>query len=252
MAALSDTHKAQVQRFLSFLKGKRERLLSDRDSEKQDFMSDRLPSNDAIFNKPDVEDLMDTYHAQMIGCIREALEEFINLSAVYVSQVFMSAEQCALTLNAGDVFAIENQNTVAEISALVATGAAPQPALQRPSLSSALPTLAPAAANDPVLVQKIQDLEQENVQLQHRLQMFEGQINDMLTERQVLHQQLAQVGQVMAQPEPFSSNSTQFKELKAIVNKKTHEIKLLRDVLRSNGLPLPGTGGGIELAPEDD
>lgn len=253
MAALSEAHKAQVQRFLAYFKGKRERLLADRDSEKMDFMNDRLPSNDAIFNKSDVEDLMDTYHAQIVGCIREALEEFINLSAVYVSQVFASAEQSSLVLNAGDVYSIESTNTAAEINSMLAIGAAPMgsmPAL-RASLSRDLPTLAPAAASDPVLVQKIQVMEQENLEMQQRIQMMEAQTTELLQERSMLHQQLTiQAGQ--PPPEPFSTNSTQFKELKAILNKKTAEIQQLRDVLRSNGLPLPATAGGIELAPEDD
>lgn len=252
MAELNDAHKAQVQRFLAFFKGKRDRLLVDRESEKDDFKNDRLPSDDAVFNKTDVEDLLDTYHAQIVGGIREALEEFINVSAVYVSQVFLAAEQSSLIINAGDVSSIENQNTVADITSMVTTGKAPKPAVKR-NVSSVLQKMfqkAPkpavkAAANDPVLVQKIQELEQENVQLHERLQLLEAQ-------RAVLSDQLATAGSPVAAPERFNSNSTQLKELEAILNKKTSEIELLRDVLTTNGISLPGTSGFLDLATEED
>merc|ERR1719245_2357961 len=112
----------------------------------------------------DVKDLVEAYHAQVIGGMREALEEFINHSAVYILQVFLQAEQSGLTLDAADVSTIEEQNNVDQIAALAAKGAAPPPAAKRQF--NQLPTLgaptAGAAAGDATLLSKIQELEEEN------------------------------------------------------------------------------------------
>lgn len=47
-------------------------------------------------------------------------------------------------------------------------------------------------------------------------------------------------------------DSSQFKELKAIVKKKSDEVKVLRRAMAAHGLPVPSVEGGVELAPDDD
>lgn len=255
---LNDTHKAQVARFITFFKGKRERLLADRESERTEFTSDRLADDQAIFNTMDVMDLVEAYHAQVIGCMREAIDEFINHSAVYVSQVFLQAEQSGLTLDAADVSTIEDQNQVAQIAELAAKGAAPPPAAKRQF--NTLPTLgqtggaAPGGTADPTVLAKIQELEEENRQMRERYQLMQEQVSALLKERSALATQLEKAGMSAAPttvPESLAQSS-QFKELKAIVKKKSDEVKQLRMCLQKAGLPLPGTGGGVELAPDDD
>lgn len=253
---LSDANKAQIARFVTFFKGKRERLLADREAEKNEFKTDRLADDQAIFNKLDVEDLVDAYHAQVVGCVREALEGFINLSAVYVSQVLLQAEQAGVTVDTTDLSAIENQNRVDQIAALVAKGAAPVLAKRTtlPTLQAAPPS--PSGGGglpDPTLAMKLQELEAENAQMRERYQMMQSQVSELLKERSVLAAELEKAG-AAAVPTVTErlGDSSQFRELKAIVMKKSEEVKALRQVLLANGLPLPGTAGGVELPPEDD
>eukprot|EP00438_Fugacium_kawagutii_P029177 Skav210073 [mRNA] locus=scaffold7699:2517:10929:+ [translate_table: standard] len=95
-AELSDVNKAQVQRYISYFKAKRERLLAERDAEKAEFISDRLADDQAIFNRADVEEMVETFHSQTAASVREAIEGFMNLSAVYVSQVLHRVARLAL------------------------------------------------------------------------------------------------------------------------------------------------------------
>ena len=48
------------------------------------------------------------------------------------------------------------------------------------------------------------------------------------------------------------SDSKQFKALKAIVKKKSEEVKRLRHYISASGLALPNTEGGVELTADDD
>lgn len=273
---LTDAHKAQVAKFISYFKGKRERLISDRESEKNEFKSDRLSDDGAIFNKMDVEDLLDTYHAQIVGCVREALEEFINLSAVFLSQVLVQAQQSDLTLDGADLSAIEDHNRVDQIATLVMQGMAPQAPVAAKRTS--LPTLAASPqpvgpSNDPALLQKVAELEVSNQQFRERYQLMQSQVAELLKERSTLTSELEKIGgeaaaaaaaataargaaaaaaaAAPAVPERIG-DSSQFKELKAIVKKKSDEVKELRKRLVAAGLPLPGDDGGVDLAPDDD
>mmetsp|Transcript_16642 Transcript_16642/g.35190 ORF Transcript_16642/g.35190 Transcript_16642/m.35190 type:complete len:251 (+) Transcript_16642:75-827(+) len=248
---LSDPHKAQVARFISFFKGKRERVLSDRTSEKDEFKMDRLSDPQAIFNTMDVEDLLETYHAQICGSMREALEGFINISAVHLSQVLLQAQQHGMVLDGADVASIEDQHAVDQIASFSAMGLAPPVTAKR----TTLPTLGAAGTADPAAMQKVAELELENSQMRERYQMMQQQVSELLRERSQLVAQCEQAGGAAPVPAPaqrLGSDSTQFKELKAIVKKKSMEVKELRNVLISNGLPLPNTGGGVELQAEDD
>mmetsp|Transcript_9768 Transcript_9768/g.17247 ORF Transcript_9768/g.17247 Transcript_9768/m.17247 type:complete len:305 (-) Transcript_9768:108-1022(-) len=304
MAALNEVHKGQIQRFVTFFKGKRERLLADRESEKEEFKDDRLDDG-AIFNKSDVVDLIDTYHATIIGSIREELENMINLSAVYISQIFGQAEtQFGALLDGADVCMIEDQNSVGAITALVQSGAAPAPLTKRVNALTPIdPAAGSSATGDIAMATELQDLKEENRQLSDRYLMMQKETSALLQERSNLSQELEKVkanfqtlrahmhalnpecsnnGTVIganaveieqalnstkaaldartAERDQMSKelnkrlgDSSQFKELKAIVKKKSDEVKLLRRYVADAGLALPDTAaGGVDLAPEDD
>jgi len=246
---LSDASKAQVAKFVAFFKAKRERLLSDRQAEQDEFKMDRLSDEGAIFNQSDVSDMLDAYHAQICGCLRESLDEFINSSAVYVSQILLQGEQANVPLDPGDLSCIEDQHNVSEIAAMVAQGVAP-PLVAKRNVG-ALPTLA-GSAPDPALAQKMQDLEQDNQQLVDRNQMMQAQISELLRERSTMTEQLSAAG-AGAAPATSSAalNSGQFKELMGIVKKKTAEVKELKRLMQEAGVPLPAAGGGVDLVAED-
>eukprot|EP00442_Polarella_glacialis_P021717 CAMPEP_0115152934 /NCGR_PEP_ID=MMETSP0227-20121206/66438_1 /TAXON_ID=89957 /ORGANISM="Polarella glacialis, Strain CCMP 1383" /LENGTH=254 /DNA_ID=CAMNT_0002563601 /DNA_START=116 /DNA_END=881 /DNA_ORIENTATION=- len=250
---LSDSNKGQVQRFISYFKGKRERLLAEREAEKAEFVSDRLSDDQAIFNKTDVEDMLDTYHAHVVGTIREALEGFVNLSAVYVAQVLQRAEQYGVSIE-GDISAIEDQHRVDEIAQLAAQGFVPLVMNKKGSLLGAISGVQPAPPSpsgggigaDFAAAARVQELESENHQMRDRYQTMQQQVSDLLRER-------SQLGAGGPRAAERLVESTQFQEMKAIVRKKTDEVKLLRTYISSAGLEPPGTeGGGFELVAEDD
>ena len=65
----------------------------------------------------------------------------------------------------------------------------------------------------------------------------------------------AEVASQTGAPTPAAerfSDSKQFKALKAIVKKKSEEVKRLRHFITASGLALPNTEGGVELTADDD
>lgn len=249
---LNPNNKAQVSRYVAFFKGKRERALVDRDTEKQEFVMDRLADDEAIFNKTDVEDMIEAYHAVMVGSTRETLEEFINLSAVHFAQGLAIAESAGLAMEGSDVASID-QLGPSTLAGMVSAGHAPMGAAPARA-AGPLPSL-PVDAVSP---QKVQELEEANRQMRERYQAMQVQVSQLLQERSVMQADLerAAAGAAVAPPpaapvaERFS-DSQQFKELKNILKKKTDEVKNLRQFVVASGLELPNTSGGIELTADD-
>lgn len=289
MVTLADAHQAQLSRYLSFFKGKRERLINDRASDLNEFKSDQCADDAQLYNKTDVENLLDTYHAVIVGCIREEVENMVNISAVYVSELYSQAQQLGITLDSADVSLIEDKTRVDQIKMMMSSGGAPllQPMVSR---NATLPTL---GAQDPAMLQENQDLKEQNRQMNDRYQQMQHEVSQLLKERSVMLRELEEVKsnftQLRAmQPESAGNSqineierrcmatqgmldakkaecdamsrdlnqrlgdSTQFKELKAIVKKKSHEVIQLRRQLEAHGLAPVASAGGVDLAPEDD
>lgn len=292
MVTLADAHQAQLGRYLSFFKGKRERLINDRASDLDEFKSDQCADDAQLYNKTDVENLLDTYHAVIVGCIREEVENMVNISAVYVSELFSQAQQLGITLDSADVSLIEDKTRVDQIKMMMSSGGA-LPLQPMASRNPTLPTLAPGGAQDPAMLQENQDLKEQNRQMNDRYQQMQHEVSQLLKERSVMLRELEEVKSNFAQlramqPETAGNNqineierrcmatqgmldakkaecdamsrdlnqrlgdSTQFKELKAIVKKKSQEVIQLRKQLEAHGLAPVGTAGGVDLAPEDD
>lgn len=253
---LSNAHKAMVQRYIAYCKGKRERLFVDREAEKLEFMTDRLVED--IYNKADVEDMLNTYHNLITCAAREGYEEFINLNAVHMAQILNMAESNGLQCDSADVSFVD-QYGAAALSSMASNCSAPAAgaSVKHPG---ALPSL---GAGTPAW-QRQQELEEENKQMRDRYQQMQEEVSELLRDRSMLSAQLAaaqeQVNPVQPSPLPplepsggkFNSDSHQFKDLKFILQKKTDEIKLLRQHLAAHGLPVPYTHGGVEIAPDDD
>eukprot|EP00421_Protoceratium_reticulatum_P064679 CAMPEP_0168402704 /NCGR_PEP_ID=MMETSP0228-20121227/23755_1 /TAXON_ID=133427 /ORGANISM="Protoceratium reticulatum, Strain CCCM 535 (=CCMP 1889)" /LENGTH=289 /DNA_ID=CAMNT_0008416293 /DNA_START=80 /DNA_END=949 /DNA_ORIENTATION=+ len=287
---LNDVHKAQISRFAAFFKGKRERVFADREREKTDFMSDRMADESAIFNYADIQLLMETYHAQVMGCLREELEKAVDLSAVFIAQILSQAETAGTTLQVDDISIIEDQGRLGEIGALAAMNApplAPKPRAQLTAVGS-------TGNVDPNVLQEIQDVKEENRTMKDRNLQMQNEISTVLRERSVLAAELDQVkanlkqhitrmheggggnvnvaeyerqlteakglhDQKNAELEALRrdmnqrlGDSSQFRELKGIVKKKATEIKDLRQRLIAAGLAPPDAGEGIELEADSD
>jgi len=290
---LNDVHKAQIQRYTAFFKGKRERVLNDRNTDKDEFKSDRVDSSQ-VYTAQDVEDLIDQYHAQVMGTLRQEISQLLDFSAVYVSQVLSQVQMYGMTLDGIDVSLIEDQSRVSALHAMDGHGAAPPPA-PRATLTSLSPIGAQSV--DLATAQQLQEMKEENRLLTERYQKMQGETSSLLQERSALSGELEKVKQNFAmlrqqingagldssssvnvqQIEASLSetrglldaknaecarmsqemtqrlgDSSQFREMKAIVKKKSEEVKMLRRAMASHGLQAPALEGGVDLTPEDD
>jgi len=289
---LSDTHKVALSRFFNFFKGKRERSLANAQANLGDFKSDRLCDEGALFNKADVENLMDQFFFQASSEFREELERECNLAAVYISQLLMQADQSGLAMTA-DIMCVEDQGRIAEVVA-VASGATATPAAPLVRLGT-LPSMGATAGGSIGNAQEIQTLKEENELLSQRFQQMQSQTLELLKDRSSLSHELDQVKasfsqlatqlqgaaldpatsnqmmdmerclgdssarldakraeceQMRNELEKRSGDTTQFK---AILKKKSDEVKELRRRLQEAGLPWQvDDGQGIDLAPDDD
>ncbi|CAJ1353285.1 unnamed protein product [Effrenium voratum] len=103
---------------------------------------------------------------------------------------------------------------------------------------------------------RMQELEAENAQLRERFSQMQLQASQLAAERSQLAEQLDHAGaQVALSQNQLSEHvgaSSQFRDLKDILKRRTDEVKVLREYIASSGLPVPGTEGGLELEADDD
>lgn len=292
MADLNDTHKNMIARYIHFFKGKRERLLSDRDVDKNEFISDRVDSTE-VYQGKDVEDLLQQYHAQLMGSLRQELAQIMDFTAVFNSQVLAQVQTYGMTVEGVDISLSEDVNRVAALHAVAGTTAPPPAAAARPQLAS----LNAQGTQDLAMTHKVQDLEEENRQMKERYQKMQAESSTLLQERsamslelekvkanfEVFRQQVnaagldssssanvaaieaslndtksmldaknSEVARMAAEMQGRLGDSSQFKELKAIVKKKSDEVKALRRAMQAAGLPIPAVEGGVDLVADDD
>jgi len=289
MENLHDVHKAQLARFTQWFAQKRASACSDRDGELEDFKSDRLVDEGAIFNYADVQALLNDYHLQVIGRVREELESTTNLSAVYIAQLLAQAEASGMALQVEDISAIEDHNKIGEIGALRVIQTMPG-LLPKPQQTLTLAPLggglggggSPGGGNNIAMLTQIQDLEDEKRQLLDRNGRVEAELTNLSRERaqlshevQRLHEGHASTGdaasaqvaeyhrQLMQKQDECEAirrelaarlqESVQFRQLKDILQQKNAEVKAMAEQMRAAGLMMHDAGGGgVELLADDD
>mmetsp|Transcript_22512 Transcript_22512/g.46699 ORF Transcript_22512/g.46699 Transcript_22512/m.46699 type:complete len:282 (+) Transcript_22512:1-846(+) len=279
---LNDIHTAQISRFTTFCKGKRDAMLMEQEGQKDDFLSDRLIDDSAIYNSADVRGLLEAYHTQVMGRFRDDLEKTVNLSGVFTAQLLSQAQQHGVSLQVEDISIIEDQSRTAQIGALPAMSAptlAPKP---RTTLSA---VEGGGGVSDPAVLQQLQDIKAENQMMRDRNQQLQTEMSAVLRERSMLSSELEQVrGSVqgggiadagecarqlaetkaLLDQKNFEvdtlkkesaqqlSESTQFRELKSILKKKSAENREMRQQMMAAGIAPPDDGQGIELQADSD
>lgn len=290
MASLNEVHQHQLGRFNAYTARKREQAVIDRDSEKEEFVSDQLADEAAIFNHGDVVNLLNAYHGQVRQRLSEELEKMSGLSAVFASELMAQAEQSGLSLQVEDIAVIEDSSRVGAVAGLAALRAAP--AVPKPQ-AGLLPTIGSGAA-DPAMLQELSDMKEEKRQMTDRYQQMQSEVSSLLKERSKLSEELDKVKQNFKQMMQRSAggdaasnqnaaeierllnatkadldarsqeceamrkdlnqrlgDSTQFRDLKAIVKKKNEENRDLKSKLAALGHPV-ASEGGIELEADSD
>jgi len=190
---LHDVHKAQIARYTAFLASKRTRAVSDRDSELEDFKSDRLVDEAAIYNYADVLALLDAYHQQVMGPFREELESEVNLSANLIAHLLAQAEASGVYLQVEDISVIEDQSRVGQVGSLAAMVAPPLAPKPRQTLEAVNPAGAGGGGDNMALLTELDDLKEEKRLLGERCSRVEFELTNLSRERSALS---AEVGRL--------------------------------------------------------
>lgn len=284
-------HKAQIGRYTNWFADKRRRAVTDRDGELEDFKSDRLVDEAAIFNYADVVGLLNEYHMQVMGHFREELEQEVNLSANFIAHLLAQAEANGVYLQVGDISVIEDQSRVGQVGSLAAMSAMSAPPLApkpRQLLESVNPPAATDGANNMALLQQLQDVQEEKRLMEERCTRVETELTNLSRERSSLNAELSRLQeasvsgmdqnavhaaeyarqlaetrqayeakfnecqQMSSQLTQRLGDSVQFKQLKDIVKQKTSEVKDMKQRMVAAGMMLPEEGGCVELTADSD
>lgn len=281
--SLNDLHKSQLSRYQQFFKGKRDKNLQDIETGFGDFCSDRLSDASAIFQAADVIGTVQAYKDMQATEVREALEQTVNLSSIFIVQLMGQAQAHGIALHVDDISIVEDQSRLQQISQLHSL---PPPVAKS---RAALPTLGSSTQADPAALAQIQELQEANRQMQERYQAMQAEVTSLYQERSTWQAQLDQAKQLvdhlkLSAPTADTTHieqslantkahldgksveleqlrnemnqrlgdSTQFRDLKAIVKKKTEEIKNLKSIMIQYGIQPPDAEGGIDLVADDD
>jgi len=188
---LSEVHQAQIARFASFFKGKREALIRDRQVLNQQFISDYLSDDTAIFNRDNVEGIVSAYQTQAMEGLNEDLEKVTKLAAVYCTELMRTAQAMGMNLQTGDISVVEDQNRIDHVTALSAMQHAPLPAMPKQQLQPLGGS--GAGSNDPAMVQQLQDAQEVARKADERFQMMQEQVSSLLKERSSMTSELDSV-----------------------------------------------------------
>jgi len=287
---LTEVHQAQVSRFIGFFKSKREAIINDRKVFNEQFISDYLSDDAAIFNRDNVEGIVASYQAQAMEGLNEELQKVVKLAAVYCTELMRTAQASGLNLQTEDISVVEDQNRIDHVNALSTMNIMPVAPKQQ-----LLPTLGASSASDPAMIQRVKDAQEETRLMTERYQMMQQQVTSLLQERSSLSSELdnvrnsfsdlrntmaatgadmasqqqaaemegklyqsqttianksAEVEAMRRELEGRVGDSSQFRQLKGIIKEKNNQLKTLRSQLQAAGYGVPDQG--IELEADSD
>jgi len=237
---LTEIHQGQVARFVSFFKGKRDGCLNDRRVANEDFLSDHLSDDSAIFNRDQVMGMFQLYMQQTGDQLNEEIEKVNKLAAVYCTELMRAGQAQGVNLQTEDISLVEDQNRIDHVNALTSLNKQP---MALPARSGGLlPTLGSSPAQDPALLQQVQDSREETRVMTERYQMMQNQVSGLLQERSGLSSELENVKQnftelrtrMAASGADASSQQAaaememKFYNTKNALDSKTGELEMLR------------------------
>lgn len=282
---LSELSQAQLSRFTAYFKSKQENAMYTFEAEKGNFYSDHLADESAIFNQQDVLNLLETYHQMVMGNVRVELDNNNSLAGVYASLLLAQAEASGLALQVEDISVVDDQSRVDQLDALAAIKAAPP----MPKSRAVLEAVGGGTA-DVATLQALEDSREEVRQMKDRERVMQTEVQSLMKERSTMMSELemvkqnfknlmqqrhaedpsagfgsAEIEQTRAMLDAKSveceelrkdmnkrlGDSSQFRDLKAIVKTKSSQIKELKAVLMQHGL-MQVEDEGVELEADSD
>jgi hypothetical protein len=295
-ADLNETHKAQIARLNSFLKGKRDKVIADNERDKEDFKSDHNSDDARVWNKAEMDQMLDYFHFQTMGKVRENLEHTAQLSGAYNALFLGQAEQYGITLQVEDITVVEDRGRLDQISSIATIAGAPPPV---PKMKPQLAAISAEPTTDPRVLQELADVKAEKQQMEDRYVGMQADMTNLLQERSALAAEMekmkANFNQMVIEMQAVSpdtvnnsasahemnrlldetkgsldmknaecenmrkemnarlGDSSQFRDLKSIVKKKSDEVKSLKALLTQYGISVPEPPGGcVELQADSD
>jgi leucine zipper transcription factor-like protein 1 len=284
---LSDAHQSQVATFLSFYRGVRDRSLNDKEKGYLEFQGDRLADDQAIFNRENVNQMLYEYHHMLCQNFRDEMDSIATRSSVYVSQLMWQAEQQGMLLGGADIQACDSPEMAAQVLAMAQSGQrGALPALQKQTLGAI-----GGSGKDPAMLQEVADAKEEVRVKDDRIMQLQHEMTGLLKERTQMSAELekmrvnikqlrsrmtddphaaevdrnVQEAQAMLEAKNAEceamrqdlqrrlGDSSQFRDLKSIVKKKSDEVKTLRQIMMQHGIQPPGAADdGVDLVADDD
>eukprot|EP00743_Colponemidia_sp_Colp-15_P004213 GILK01004545.1.p1 GENE.GILK01004545.1~~GILK01004545.1.p1 ORF type:complete len:276 (-),score=79.74 GILK01004545.1:138-932(-) len=241
LADLTEAHQEELKRYLHFFKLKREFHLKEVENIVNDFKEDRLL--DDVFSKEEVETLIDNLSATLRNTLQTELQGSSRMSAIYVRQLLASAQSSNVSLH-GDTGILEDQRLLEDV-AKIESGKHVHTPSTGVSGASRLPTLQSAFNNDPSLLNELNEMKEKNRTLTERYQQMQQQLTalakakndgdntaamediqqDMERLRLELERKAEMVEALNSEAQRKLNESTQFQQLKKMIQQKNDQLK---------------------------
>lgn len=191
MTDLTDVHQAQIARFMGFFKNKREALQHDRQTHNRQFIDDYLSDDTAIFNRDNVEGIVVQYQQTATDNLNEELTKLTTMAAAYCAELMRVGQAMGINLQTEDISVVEDQgrmDNVSQVSRSSITRTSMSMPLAAPK-NQLLPSMG-GSAQDPALLQQLQDAQEETKKMNQRYGAMQEQVTTLLQERSSLSAEL--------------------------------------------------------------
>lgn len=168
--SLTQEHQTEIKKYLDFFGHKRQEVLKEIDISVKQF-KDRL--NDDVYSKAEVESVISNFHNETKNTVTSELENIVHMTGVYVKILMLQGQRNQLYLS-GDTGFLENQRAIEEIRGIEVAQKAGDVA-KRGAHAGRLPTLSAGFNNDPAIIARLKETEENNARLSKKLQEIRSQ-----------------------------------------------------------------------------
>lgn len=178
---LNPEHSTEIKKFLDFFGHKRQEVLKEIDISVKQF-KDRM--NDDVYSKAEVESIISNFHNETKNTVTAELENIVYMTGVYVKILMIQGQKNAIFLS-GDTGFLENQRAIEEMRGIEVAQRS-ESSSKRGAQAGRLPTLSAGFNNDPSIIAKLKETEEENVRLSKKLQDIRAQCVQLTEEKNKL------------------------------------------------------------------
>jgi len=196
--ALTPGHNESLVEYIRFLRRKRDGCVAEVAAEFKELKESRLFEDD--YTREDVEALIDGLLAVVRNTMKRDMQSSMHSSVLLLKQALEQAEKAGATIET-DFASTEDRvllDAVAAWEGGISAGTVAPQLRARAALSTARPAPSLAQigqAQDPKLIEEIQELRESNATLSDRFQKLQVQCTSVITEKNDLKAQVASMSQ---------------------------------------------------------